>query len=421
MSELDHLLHENLVALQRYVHFRIHHKQDAEDILQEVCLSAAENFHTLRNPSAFRAWLVGIARNKCNTYYRKKAGEMNISLDALSESALCTGRLGITEQSIVRDTLEALGDQEKRVLYLYYFRNLSQEDIARRLSIPLGTVKSRLHYAREKFRNHYPCPPKTEREEHMKHLPEFLPEYTIEASSAQPFTVKCEELMGFCLIPRLGEKIAWGDYDMPSRKRNEYTEAAVLGKTEIHGIEGVEIRALQHDDRTGTETERMFAAQLTDTHCRYLAESHWENGVRKCFTFLDGEIFMNNWGFGEDNCGFETCIRPRGVIHRQGRAITTTDDGELVDVTGRYTVTIGGKAYDTICVMDIGHFHHRIAIEQYLDQNGRTVLWRRFNRNDWAKNRYGRLWTELLPDNERLTINGEVFVHWYDCITDYIL
>jgi hypothetical protein len=70
--------------------------------------------------------------------------------------------------------------------------------------------------------------------------------------------------------------------------------------------------------------------------------------------------------------------------------------------------------------MDIGHFNHRIAIEQYLDQNGRTILWRRFNKNDWAFSRYGKLWTELLPDNERLTVNGETYVHWYDCVTDYI-
>ena len=61
-----------------------------------------------------------------------------------------------------------------------------------------------------------------------------------------------------------------------------------------------------------------------------------------------------------------------------------------------------------------------VVTEQFLDQNGRTILWRRFNKNDWAFSRYGKLWTELLPDNERLTVNGETYVHWYDCVTDYI-
>jgi len=62
-----------------------------------------------------------------------------------------------------------------------------------------------------------------------------------------------------------------------------------------------------------------------------------------------------------------------------------------------------------------------VLSEQFLDQNGRTVLWRRFNRDDWAIRRYKKRWTEALPNNERLYVNGEVYVHWYDCITDYIL
>ena len=51
-----------------------------------------------------------------------------------------------------------------------------------------------------------------------------------------------------------------------------------------------------------------------------------------------------------------------------------------------------------------------------MTREGRTILWRRFNRDDWAMERYHKAWHELLPDNERLTINGETFVHWYDCL-----
>jgi hypothetical protein len=71
--------------------------------------------------------------------------------------------------------------------------------------------------------------------------------------------------------------------------------------------------------------------------------------------------------------------------------------------------------------MDVDCFNDAVASETYLDQNGRTILWRRFNRNDWAYDHFGKLWSELLPDNQRLTINGRTYVHWYDCITDYIL
>lgn len=70
---------------------------------------------------------------------------------------------------------------------------------------------------------------------------------------------------------------------------------------------------------------------------------------------------------------------------------------------------------------EIQCFHDGVASEQYLDKDGRTILWRRFNRDDWAMERFQKRWSEQLPDNEQLIINGITYVHWYDCITDYIL
>ena len=261
----------------------------------------------------------------------------------------------------------------------------------------------------------------------MTKLPEIMPAYTIERSELLPFETRCEELMGWMIVPRLGQRLSWGLYDMPSGKRTEYTDMEVVGRAEVHGIEGVEIVAVQHDAenyyRTGSinEIERRFIARVTDTHCQFLAENHIENGVRKCYTFLDGEAFLNNWGYGEDNCGSEVDIRENGILQREGNVIIGEGKPEQMDVVGRYNVTINGKTYDTICVMDIQTFNDAVASETYLDKNGRTILWRRFNRNDWAMKRYGKLWTEMLPENQRLTINGETYVHWYDCISDYIL
>lgn len=426
MSEFELLLQENFMTLKRFVTFKVNDKCDAEDIVQEICLTAALKFETLKNASAFKAWLIGIANNKCKDYYRKKAKDLHIPLDCLTETMISINRLGFTEQNVVRETLDALGDKEKQILYLYFFKNLSQEDIAKKLSLPLGTVKSRLHYAKANFKKHYPYNTLSKGEIIMKKIPGILPEYKIEKSNLEPFSAKWEELQGWLLVPRIGEKLTWGLYDMPSRKRTEYTEMKVTGKAEIHGIEGVEISAVQYDAedyyRTGSidKTERTFVAQLTDTHCRYLAESHIEDGVRKLFTFLDGDDFTNNWGFGEDNCGNEVNVCKKGLLKRDGNVINGHTDKEVLDVVGRYTVTINGKPYDTICVMDIQCFNDGVASEQYIDKNGRTVLWRRFNKNDWAFESYKKTWAEMLPDNEKIIINGELYVHWYDCVTSYI-
>jgi hypothetical protein len=59
--------------------------------------------------------------------------------------------------------------------------------------------------------------------------------------------------------------------------------------------------------------------------------------------------------------------------------------------------------------------------QTYLDKNGRTVLWRRFNKDDWAYGKYQQKWSERLPQNGKVYVNDETYVHWYDCITDYIL
>ena len=87
-----------------------------------------------------------------------------------------------------------------------------------------------------------------------------------------------------------------------------------------------------------------------------------------------------------------------------------------MDVVGRCDLTIYGKTFDTICIMDLGMYEEGMVSEQYLDHDGRTVLWRRFNQDDWAVERYGKKWSELLPENEQITINGQRHVHWYDCI-----
>ena len=429
MDEFEKLLAEVRSSVERFVRYRLPSQTDADDVLQEVYLSAYRKFPQLKNKDAFKPWIISIARNKCNDYFRAKAAQMEISIEELSQQELSAGRLGISVVHTVRETLDRLGDKDKQILYLYFWKELPQTEIAKMLDIPVGTVKSRLHTAKQHFKNKYPYQTQQPKgDTTMQKLPEYIPDYTIERLDAEPFSVRWEELQGWLIIPKLGQKLTWGMYDFPERRRTSWCKMAVVGKAEVHGIEGVEITAVQYgdgDDRDpGFEDsmERRFVAQLTDTHSRYLAESHWEDSIRKCYTFLDGDAFLNNWGFGEDNCGNEINLVRKGLLRRDGDAITTPPVREVLDVVGRYAVTINGKRYDTVCVMDVELYNEAVVSEQYIDQNGRTVLWRRFNRDNWAIDRFGgKPWSEKLPDNERITINGETYVHWYDCISDYIL
>lgn len=429
MDSFEALLEPCRNSIERFVKFRLPSLTDAEDVLQEVYLTAFLKFHQLKDPAAFKPWLLAIARNRCNDYFRRQYKNPEISVDTLPDTALIYGRSGLTLQSPVADVMEELDENDRQILYLYFWKELPQAEIAKQLGIPLGTVKSRLHNAKKRFEARYPYPRgKRKGEENMGKLPEYMPKYTIEKLEQPPFTVRWEELQGWMIVPKLGEKLSWGLYEAPSGKRTEYTDMEVVGRAEIHGIEGVEIAALQYgaEDyyRTGCidRIERRFVAQLTDTHCRYLAESHVDNGIRKIYTFLDGESFLSNWGFGENNCGNEVNLAEKGLLKRCGNTVSGYVDQDIVDIVGRYKVTIGGKCYDTVCVMDIQCFNDGVASEQYLDKNGRTVLWRRFNRDDWALEHFGgKPWSEKLPHNEKLTINGITYVHWYDCLSDYVL
>ncbi len=427
MDDFERLLETERVSVERFVRFRLDSGTDAEDVLQEVYITAYQKFSQLKNPDSFKAWLISIARNKCNDYFRKKAARLEIPIDELTEKVLSEGRHGISEiyseVYAVRETMELLNDKDKQILYLYFWKELPQAEIARRLKIPVGTVKSRLYKAKQNFKNKYPYRPIMSKGGYsMNKLPELIPEYKIEVSTEEPFAVKWEELMGWFLIPKPGEKISWGMYDIPSRKCSRVYDMKVTGRARVHGIEGVELTARETSCSDQAEViDRTFVAQLTNTHCRYLATMRKDGDVRSYITFLDGDEFMLNWGFGEDNIGNETNLAPKGTIHRTGTVVTSEDEDFLLDIVGRYTVTINGKSYDTVCVMDIETYNGGIVSEQFLDRDGRTILWRRFNRDDWAIDRYKKRWSEQFPDNERLMVNGATYVHWYDCITDYIL
>lgn len=428
-DEFEALLEKHKTVIERFVYFKLTSRADADDVLQETYITAYQKFDMLRDKNSFKAWILRIAANKCNDYFRSCAKNLEIPIEDIVLSTLSHSRFGITEKSTVLETLDLLKTIDKQILFLFFFKNLPQSEIAAKLQIPIGTVKSRLHTAKQSFKSIYPNPPiiKVKGEEVMTKLPEYLPEYKITPSNEKPFSVKWEELMGWFIIPKIGEKLYWAMYDFPERKRSEITEIQVVGKASVHGIEGVEILAVEHNPAEfnsigkAKSIERRFIAQLSDTHCRILAESHMEGEVKQFFTFLDGDEFLPNWGFGEDNCGNKTNISPKGLITRNNDVVTSKVNTATLDVVGRYTVDIKGKCYDTVCVMDIEQYNNGVATEQYIDKNGRTVLWRRFNHDEWAFSRYKKKWTEKLPDNERIIINGETYVHWYDCITDYIL
>ena len=254
----------------------------------------------------------------------------------------------------------------------------------------------------------------------MKKLPEFLPEYKIEKINNTPFPVVHQELPGMFVIPRIGETLSFGCYDIPARKQNGSYRLTVSSKVNLHGIDGVAIQQEYKEDGI-TERNTVFA-QLSETHCKYLGGISTDNdGNLSILTFLDAD-FHEYYGIGEENCGFPTHRKPEEKILETNEGLLFPEDNDISDIVGSFRISINEKTYETVRLIDFENSNQGgMLCEYYLDQNGRTILWRRFNRDDWALDRYKTKWSEQLPENERITVNGTTYVHWYDCITDYIL
>ena len=71
----EKLLEAERVSVERFVRFRLNFQADADDVLQEVYLTAYQKFPQLNKKDSFKAWIISIARNKpmCNVRVQEKA------------------------------------------------------------------------------------------------------------------------------------------------------------------------------------------------------------------------------------------------------------------------------------------------------------------------------------------------------------
>ena len=125
--DFEEMLAEHRQAVERFVKFRLPSPADAEEILQDVFVTAYHKREQLKNPAAFKPWLLSIARSKCHDYFRDRAGKMEIPLDDLMENTLSYGRFGLTHQDTVQDALMHLGNQDQQILYLFFWRQWPPE------------------------------------------------------------------------------------------------------------------------------------------------------------------------------------------------------------------------------------------------------------------------------------------------------
>ncbi len=143
--------------LLRYIRSIVRDAADAEDVLQEVLLRAAQRRDTLRAREAATTWLFRIATHACLDHLRQRARrprpDPEIDLDEVevesSEPPSLQAALEREEMSAcVQRFLERLPDNYRSVLILSDLEELTGNEIAEALGVPLTSVKMRLHRAR---------------------------------------------------------------------------------------------------------------------------------------------------------------------------------------------------------------------------------------------------------------------------------
>jgi len=125
---------------------------DAEDVAQEVFLEAYRQLRTLRRPERFGFWLNGITTNLCKMWLRRQ--RPTVSIDELQQhDELTTSPDEVYEQhelhERVMEAISQLPEPNRIVLTLYSIDGLSYEEIGEFLDIPIGTVRSRIHRAKQ--------------------------------------------------------------------------------------------------------------------------------------------------------------------------------------------------------------------------------------------------------------------------------
>jgi len=170
VTAFDALVHRYEGELFGYLNRYLRNRELAEDTFQNTFMAIYQKAENFEEGKKFKPWLYAIATNQAIDASRKRKRRQAISLESEwsnSEGSTKVGNLrdaleGNTEKPDnpvimdekkvqVRKAIDMLPENLRQVLLLAYFHEFKYQEISEVLGIPLGTVKSRLHAALEKF------------------------------------------------------------------------------------------------------------------------------------------------------------------------------------------------------------------------------------------------------------------------------
>ena len=153
----DILFHRYQLPLYVYVFELARNEQTSLDLVQETFIAAVRHIGSLRDDDKFGSWLFGIAHQKVIQFWRKRGGK-EVLFDDIPESPgeFETGPDDLLirreQEAEFMNLLNQLPLPQRSVLLLHFVEDFPLAEIARITETQVGTVKSRLHYAKKSLR-----------------------------------------------------------------------------------------------------------------------------------------------------------------------------------------------------------------------------------------------------------------------------
>jgi RNA polymerase sigma-70 factor (ECF subfamily) len=152
---------------QDHIYNAVYHmvgdEQDAEDIAQDVFMKAYSHLNGFEGRARFSTWLYGIMLNTVRSHWRRAARRSTLSLGSAQENprpdppARGDGpaRTAVRREQVdaVRAAIAGLDEEWREIIVLRDIRGLTYDELAETLQLPAGTVKSRLHRARQALKD----------------------------------------------------------------------------------------------------------------------------------------------------------------------------------------------------------------------------------------------------------------------------
>jgi RNA polymerase sigma factor (sigma-70 family) len=145
--------------LLRHAHRLTGTPDGAGDVVQQAWIAIIRGLDRLSDAARFRRWAYQIVTYKCADWVRERQRERAQSSELADEPALQATHENEAANSdraddiaVLRSTLQQISPDRRAALSMFYLEQMSLSEIAEALSLPLGTVKSRLHYAKQELK-----------------------------------------------------------------------------------------------------------------------------------------------------------------------------------------------------------------------------------------------------------------------------